>query len=294
MRRSASRWCDFQKQQIQTTVFMAGDWIKMEHTTPDKPEVVGIAARLKIEQDSVTGKLSRIWIWADQNSVDGSAVGITEAFIDALTRKRGFAAAMRVVGWLEGDDGALSFPGFLRHNGTSAKVRAETNRRVAKHRKGKQNVTQESLQKPLPEKRREEESTLTECPHSPPEGDGVIQNGCGEETGRKPDLWEIVRLYPKRHADKDALEALQSSVRKGSRLEDIEAGTRAIAAVIPKIPGGALNSYVVGAGSFFRGERWRDDPKTWLRNGTKTGEAHKAYEPNGRQPAEVISLGKKP
>lgn len=120
------------------------------------------------------------------------------------------------------------------------------------------------------------------------------KEGCGEETGKPVDLWGIVQLYPKRHADKDALEALQSSVRKGTRPEEIEAGTRAIAAVIPKIPGGALNSYVVGAGSFFRGERWRDDPKTWLRNGSKTGEAHKAYEPNGRQPAEVVRLGRKP
>jgi hypothetical protein len=108
---------------------VAGDWIKVEVATPDKPEVVAMATALRKDQDAVFGKVFRVWAWADTNSVDGSAVGVTEAFIDRLTACRGFAKAMRAAGWLSGADGALIFPGFARHNGQTAKARALENRK---------------------------------------------------------------------------------------------------------------------------------------------------------------------
>lgn len=143
---------------------MAGDWIKFEATTPDKPEVVQMAAKLGIDQDAVIGKLLRLWVWADQNSVDGNAATVTSAFLDRLAFCQNFAIAMRDVGWLIGDDGALTFPNFDRHNGKTAKARAIGNRRVVKHRacngEGNDDVTltplHKPLQKALPEKRREE------------------------------------------------------------------------------------------------------------------------------------------
>lgn len=119
---------------------MAGDWIKLEHTTPDKPEVVRMATILKIDQDSVAGKLLRVWIWADQNSVSGEDITVTEAFIDRLTNKKGFASAMRAVGWLENGDETLTFPSFQNHNGKTAKARVETNRRVSEHRERRRPV----------------------------------------------------------------------------------------------------------------------------------------------------------
>lgn len=142
---------------------MAGDWIKIDHTLPDKPEVVSMAGILGIDQDAVCGKLSRIWIWADQNSVDGNGLSVTETFLDRITICAGFSAALRKVGWLSGNDGSLCFPNFDRHNGQSAKARAVTNRRVAKYRTGcnagcNDNVTLTPLQKPLPEKRREDKN----------------------------------------------------------------------------------------------------------------------------------------
>jgi hypothetical protein len=144
---------------------MAGDWIKLEHTTPDKPEVVQMAARLNIDQDAVVGKLVRIWVWADQNSLDGNALTVTDAFLDRVTACPGFAGALREVGWLSGRQGLLTIPNFDRHNGQTAKARAVTNRRVSRHRAKSggnaasvTDVTPESLQKPLPEKRREEDN----------------------------------------------------------------------------------------------------------------------------------------
>ncbi len=140
---------------------MAGDWIKIEHTLPDKPEVDQMAAALSIDHDAVVGKLIRVWIWADQNTLDGNAVGVTSAFLDRISFCPGFANAMRKAGWLNGIDGALEFPNFDRHNGQTAKTRALTNRRVAKSRQGcNENVTLAALQNPLPEKRREETDSV--------------------------------------------------------------------------------------------------------------------------------------
>lgn len=142
---------------------MAGDWIKLQHTTPDKPEVVTMAARLGIDQDAVVGKLIRIWIWADQNSLNGNALTVTDAFLDRVTAHSGFSGALREVGWLSGRQGLLTIPNFDRHNGQTAKARAATNSRVARHRSKSEGnkptvttVTQPTLPPPLPEKRREE------------------------------------------------------------------------------------------------------------------------------------------
>lgn len=145
---------------------MAGDWIKIEHATPDKPEVVKMASLLGIDQDAVVGKLIRLWVWADLNSVNGNDVTVTDSFLDRITFCSGFSVALRNVGWLTGKNSCLMLPNFDRHNGQTAKNRAITNRRVAKHRvkcneETVTEVTDKPLQKSLPEKRREEFNPLT-------------------------------------------------------------------------------------------------------------------------------------
>lgn len=159
---------------------MAGDWIKFDVTTPDKPEVVRMAAALGIDQDAVVGKLLRVWAWADQNTItcngESNAVTVTSSFLDRLTFCAGFAEAMKSVGWLVGGEGEFTFPNFDRHNGKTAKDRALTNRRVAKNRVGnaKSNaasvtsVTEPSLEKPLPEKRREDKEQEISATGVPP------------------------------------------------------------------------------------------------------------------------------
>ena len=135
---------------------MAGDWLKVEIILPDKPEVVRMAKSLKTDSDAVVGKLIRVWSWANQNSTDGFAEGMPGDFIDRLASLPGFSAAMTEVGWLHVSASGLNFPNFERHNGQSAKLRAVTNKRVAEHRRNAR-VTPDALQKPLPEKSREEE-----------------------------------------------------------------------------------------------------------------------------------------
>lgn len=151
---------------------MAGDWIKMQINLGDKPEVIAIAARLNLDVDAVVGKLLRVWGWFDQHTIDGNAVGVTYSFLDRVTNVTGFAEQLALVGWLEENGATLSVPKFDRHNGKTAKNRALTNERVAKTRTKSnadvtQNVTQAPLQKPLPEKRRED---IKEAPLAQPKG----------------------------------------------------------------------------------------------------------------------------
>ena len=114
-------------------------WIKIEVILPDKQEVVAMARLLRMKDtDTVVGKLIRLWAWADQQTVDGDCVGITCAYIDRLTFCKGFARALMSVGWMMGEDGALQFSNFTRHNGETAKARAESARRMAKSREGKE------------------------------------------------------------------------------------------------------------------------------------------------------------
>lgn len=137
---------------------MAGDWIKIEHWTPDKPEVFRMAELLDMDPDAVTGKLIRIWIWADQQTITGDAHSVTRASLDRLTQRHGFADAMLTCGWLEQTDDGLRFVNFDRHNGETAKTRALNAKRNGKlrarrHERDAGSVTSAS---PREEKRRED------------------------------------------------------------------------------------------------------------------------------------------
>lgn len=142
---------------------MAGDWIKVEITTPDKPEVFEMAEMLNLTPDEVLGKLIRVWIWADQHTRDGNAPSVTKSLLDRYAAVTGFASAMVAVGWLLESGGRIQFPHFDRHNGKTAKTRALGAKRTQAHRAGNASVTVPALQDrdsgvtdSLPEKRREE------------------------------------------------------------------------------------------------------------------------------------------
>lgn len=138
---------------------MAGDWIKVDCTTPDKPEMVSLANALGIDQDAAVGKCLRVWIWADQQSTNGNAISVTESFLDRITYCKGFAAAMKSVGWLVVDGEKLTLPHFDRHNGQTAKTRALTRDRVKSSRSKRDNCNDDSVTASLPEieKRRDRE-----------------------------------------------------------------------------------------------------------------------------------------
>ena len=91
---------------------MAGDWIKLQKDTPDKPEVLAIATRLNLDPDAVVGKLVRGWSWFDTHTTDGNARSVTFPFLDRLCGVTGFAEQVAMVGWLEQDGQDLRVPNF--------------------------------------------------------------------------------------------------------------------------------------------------------------------------------------
>jgi len=114
---------------------MAGDWIKMRMDLADDPAVIAIAAALQLDEDTVVGKLHRLWSWGDRHTTDGKARGVTGAWVDRYVNAEGFAAAMSAAGWLSVEGHGITFPRFDRHNGASAKRRAAHTRRVASSRR---------------------------------------------------------------------------------------------------------------------------------------------------------------
>jgi len=105
---------------------MAGDWIKFESATPDKPEVWAIAASLSIDPDAVVGKLLRVWGWFDQQTEDGNAPSVSKMLLDRLVGVTGFCKSVIDAGWMIDDGVIISLPHFDRHNGKTAKNRATT------------------------------------------------------------------------------------------------------------------------------------------------------------------------
>lgn len=104
----------------------------------DDPAVVGMSARLDVSEDEIVGKLHRLWCWADRHTTDGRAPSITAKWVDRHVGLQGFSAELVVVGWLVFDDAGVTLPNFDRHNGKSAKSRAEA---AERQRRSRMNVT---------------------------------------------------------------------------------------------------------------------------------------------------------
>jgi uncharacterized phage protein (TIGR02220 family) len=148
---------------------MAGDWIKMRIALADDPAVISIAARLSVDEFEVVGMLHHLWGWADTQSRDGHAPGVTNVWIDRYVRHVGFAEAMVSVGWLKVDESGVTFPNFERHNGESAKARALAAERKRNQRgkvtaeSGQVSRNERDISVTREEKRREEEKHMSAC-----------------------------------------------------------------------------------------------------------------------------------
>lgn len=150
---------------------MAGDFVMVQHATPRKPEVLRLAASLNIEPAHAFGLCVITWMWFDEQTEDGRALGATEAMLDAVVCRAGFTQALSNVGWLSIREGSLEVPNFDRLMGQSAKKRAKNTKRQQKHRRAP--VTSLSHIKrdksaTKEEKRREEKKKERDAPFSFP------------------------------------------------------------------------------------------------------------------------------
>jgi hypothetical protein len=161
---------------------MAGDWIKMRADLAEDPAVIAIGAKLGMDEFAVVGRLQCLWAWADGQSRDGHASGVTQQWIDRKVQRDGFAQAMCDVGWLSVDNSGITIPNFDHHNGDTAKTRALGTKRKQKARAAPTGhaVVPESVRdtsrserdksETREEKRREELNT----PPNPPQAGDVV------------------------------------------------------------------------------------------------------------------------
>lgn len=117
---------------------MAGDWLKITHELPSKPEVLALSGQLGITRWEVVGRLHALWTWLDQHTEKGHAPNVTATtlcdslFGDELGRQ--FADALQEVGWLAEDDSGVWAPNFDRHISKTAKNRALASQRKQRSR----------------------------------------------------------------------------------------------------------------------------------------------------------------
>jgi hypothetical protein len=135
---------------------MAGDWIKVEQATLDKPEVLRAAEMLNIHRREALGLFVEFWIWLDKNlsaSCPDFVRNMSAKSLDEVLHTPGFSGVLKSIGWAKFDDeqSVLYVMNAERHNGNTAKSRALD----AKRKK---------------EKRREEKRYNPCSPHAPVRG----------------------------------------------------------------------------------------------------------------------------
>jgi|SRR6185369_15461410 len=160
---------------------MAGDWIKFDASTPEKPEVLGITVTMGWDDPDLTvGKLLRVWRWFDQQTLDGNAASVSLALLNRIAGVSGFAEAMVKFKWLIANEDGISLPNFHKHNGKTAKTRCQTAKRVANLKTNAEtNATSVSGALPREEKRRDNKA------HAAPKFDAraeLISHGVSEQT----------------------------------------------------------------------------------------------------------------
>ena len=119
---------------------------KQRQALANDPAVIAIALDLDKSEFEVVGMLHHLWSWADSQSQDGHIKRVTEKWIDRYVHQNGFAKSMCDAGWLILENDGITFPNFERHNGESAKKRAEAaeRQRISRENKKAGIVTDQS------------------------------------------------------------------------------------------------------------------------------------------------------
>lgn len=222
---------------------MAGEWLKFEKATPDKPEVFAIASALNLDPDAVVGKLIRVWSWFDTHTIDGNGRGVTSPLLDRISGVTGFVSAMQAVDWIEVTVDGVRLPNFDRHTGETAKGRAMTAKRVAKHKeKGNAKGNAAAVTSPLPreEKRREEQEQ---------EAKAFVQRSAA----RFAEFWDA---YPVKKG--------KAAAEKSWRAKGCDAIADQILAHVRLMQAHDddwQRGYVPHGSTYVNGEGWKDEPK---------------------------------
>lgn len=165
---------------------MAGEWIKVRTNLWDDPRITQLCDLTGAAEATVIGGLYWLWATADEHTEDGHMVGLSIGAIDRKTGVKGLGQALLTIGWIEDTNGGITIIRFDEHNGTSAKNRASTAKRVANHAartkselKANDSVTPESddtnahtVSTPLA---REDKRRTEPTPPIPPKGGAPVE-----------------------------------------------------------------------------------------------------------------------
>jgi hypothetical protein len=155
-------------------------WMKVEISTPEKPEVLLLSINLGVHPLHAFGLCFKFWRWCDGQLVESNARRVTEKLVDMIVGHEGFAVALIEVGWLQVRQGSLVIPNFDRHLSEGAKSRALSGRRQAEFKakqsgksnaQGNEDADAQVTQPPLPDKIRKDQKRIQnkESPPTHPE-----------------------------------------------------------------------------------------------------------------------------
>lgn len=120
---------------------MAGDWIKMRTNLDTDPRVFALSSKTGAHVQHVKGALHWLWSQADTHTTDGKLWGYVPEQVDQTVGIPGFCSALEGLKkagkpwpWLKIGDGFVQVPDFGKHNGESAKKRAQGALRASRKR----------------------------------------------------------------------------------------------------------------------------------------------------------------
>ncbi len=120
-------------------------WIKVDTTTPSKPEIVKIAAATGLHPDHVLGTLVRFWCWCDSQTDDGTLRGVDLDTLCALFKTPPeFWRAVEKVGWISIKKRFIRIPNFARHMGQNSRNRERVRRHRERKAKARKGVTEQA------------------------------------------------------------------------------------------------------------------------------------------------------
>lgn len=136
---------------------MAGDWIKLRKCVITHPRLVRTMSALNADRLRTLGGIVSAWCLLDEQTSDGKLEGYTPEILDELVGLQGLSRAMEAAGWLIITESGLQAPEFEKHNGSTAKRRAqESDRKMSARNADK--CPQPKQTNCGPEKRREKKN----------------------------------------------------------------------------------------------------------------------------------------
>jgi hypothetical protein len=112
---------------------MAGEWIAVDLSLPEKPEFQEIMDLTGRDEAWVEFLLIRLWGWASMHCADGTARMTLPRLVRTCGADEAFWRAVAAVGWLEIDETAatVAVPGWDRRFSQAAKSRIQHRDRAA-------------------------------------------------------------------------------------------------------------------------------------------------------------------